>query len=45
VSLAWLAYDCGYADQSHLNREFRELAGTTPAAFAGAVTESSGIAA
>jgi AraC-like DNA-binding protein len=45
VSLASLAYECGYADQSHLNREFRELAGTTPAAFAGAVTESGGIAA
>ncbi|MET0559422.1 MAG: AraC family transcriptional regulator [Solirubrobacterales bacterium] len=24
---------CGFADQSHLNREFRELAGTTPESF------------
>jgi AraC-like DNA-binding protein len=28
-----LAYAAGYADQSHLNREFRELAGTTPSDF------------
>lgn len=29
-SLVDLAYDHGYADQSHLTREFRRLAGTTP---------------
>jgi AraC-like DNA-binding protein len=28
--LADVAYDCGYADQPHLNREFRALAGSTP---------------
>ena len=31
--LAEVAADCGYADQSHLNREFRALAGTTPFSF------------
>ena len=33
--LAELAQDCGYYDQAHLNRDFRELAGTTPSAYAG----------
>jgi AraC-like DNA-binding protein len=28
-----VAYAAGYADQSHLNREFRALAGTTPSDF------------
>ncbi len=32
-SLAATAADCGYADQAHLTREFRELVGTSPAAF------------
>ena len=33
---AWtaLAYAAGYADQSHLIREFRALAGVTPARYA-----------
>ncbi len=29
-TLAAAAYRCGYADQSHLNRDFRAFAGTTP---------------
>jgi AraC-like DNA-binding protein len=28
-----IAYDAGYCDQSHLNRDFRDLAGTTPTDF------------
>jgi len=29
-ALADVAYDCGFADQPHLNREFRTLGGSTP---------------
>jgi AraC-like DNA-binding protein len=31
--LAEIAYCCGYADQSHFNREFRELVGCSPGEF------------
>ncbi len=31
--LAEIAAECGYADQSHLTREWRELAGQTPSAW------------
>lgn len=34
TGLARLAVQCGYHDQAHLTREFRRLAGTTPAAYA-----------
>ncbi len=34
AALAEIAYDCGYADQAHLNREFRELAGVSPSGSA-----------
>jgi AraC-like DNA-binding protein len=35
----WVAYECGFADQSHLNRRFREFYGLTPGAFQAAVRE------
>jgi AraC-like DNA-binding protein len=34
ASLASLAQELGYTDQSHLGREFKRYSGTTPAAFA-----------
>lgn len=33
-SLAGLAHELGYTDQSHLTREFKRYSGTTPAVFA-----------
>lgn len=33
-SIAGLAHEFGYTDQSHLSREFKRYSGTTPAAFA-----------
>ncbi len=34
TKLAGLAHELGYADQSHLSREFKRYSGTTPGAFA-----------
>ncbi|MES2389913.1 MAG: helix-turn-helix domain-containing protein [Bacteroidota bacterium] len=34
TNLAGLAHELGYADQSHLSREFRRYSGTSPAMFA-----------
>lgn len=34
ASLAGLAHELGYTDQSHLSKEFKRYSGTTPAAFA-----------
>lgn len=33
ASLTSIAYDCGYADQSHFIREFKTFTGTTPSAY------------
>ena len=38
-----VAYAAGYADQSHLNREFREFAGTTPTDFVRRLIPEGGI--
>ena len=38
--LAIVAAECGYADQSHLTHEFREMAGDTPSAYARSVSIS-----
>jgi AraC-like DNA-binding protein len=33
IDLLWLAHECGYADQSHFTRNFREMFGITPSSF------------
>lgn len=38
-----IAHECGYFDQAHMIREFREFAGTTPAEFAGRVISDGGV--
>lgn len=45
AGLPEVAYECGYYDQAHMNRDFRELGGTTPDSFRSALLESGGIAA
>ena len=32
-SATWVAYECGFADQSHLSRRFKECYGITPGTF------------
>lgn len=38
ISLSSVAYEIGYADQSHFNKNFRELFGLTPAEFRERIT-------
>ena len=33
ISFAQLAYDCGYTDQSHMIKEFKQFSGNTPKEF------------
>lgn len=40
VALAEVAISSGYADQAHLSREFRELAGVSPSAYSPPATDS-----
>jgi AraC-like DNA-binding protein len=42
-SFVGIAHECGYFDQAHMIREFREFAGTTPAEFAGRVISDGGV--
>jgi AraC-like DNA-binding protein len=39
LSVSETAYECGFADQSHLSRKFKEVYRLTPAAWARAVAE------
>jgi AraC-like DNA-binding protein len=32
-SATWVAHECGFADQSHLSRRFKQCYGITPGAF------------
>jgi AraC-like DNA-binding protein len=36
LSVSTVAYECGFADQSHLSRKFKEVYGLTPAAWGNA---------
>jgi AraC-like DNA-binding protein len=44
-TLAGVAYECGYFDQAHMNRDFRDLAGLTPGALVDRRNASGGLAA
>jgi AraC-like DNA-binding protein len=44
-AVSWVAYECGFADQSHLNRRFREHYGLAPGAFLEQSREEPGAAA
>jgi AraC-like DNA-binding protein len=43
IGLAELAFACGYYDQAHLNRDFRQFAGTSPGSFARRIVPDGGV--
>jgi AraC-like DNA-binding protein len=43
VRWAEIAFDAGYADQAHLSRDFRDLAGTTPGDFVSRLIPGGGV--
>jgi AraC-like DNA-binding protein len=40
ISWSSIAYDCGYSDQSHFNREFKEFSGYTPSEYLSLISMS-----
>ena len=40
-SATWVAYECGFADQSHLSRHFKQSHGLTPRAFQAQIRDTS----
>ena len=42
-SLGEVAVECGYYDQAHLNRDFREFADASPGAFARRIVPDGGV--